>query len=239
MADSHSTTRPIPPLEDGDCLTRAEFERRYEAMPALKKAELIDGVVYTQPRVPYETHGRQHARLGGWLGCYAAHTPPFEGGSNSTVRLDLDNVPQPDLLLRLPESAGGQSRVDADGYIEGPPELVAEIVASSAAYDLHQKLNVYRRHGVREYLVWRVLDDAIDWLILREGRFDRLPPDTGGIYKSEAFPGLWLDAAALLRGDQSQVLRVLGEGLASAEHAEFVERLKIASDSAGDGPSHD
>jgi len=234
MAASKSTTRPIPPLENGDCLTRAEFERRYEAMPALKKAELIDGVVYTQPRVPYATHGRQHALLGGWLGCYAAQTPAVDGGSNSTVRLDLDNVPQPDLLLRLPESAGGQSRVDAGGYIDGPPELVAEIVASSAAYDLHQKLNVYRRHGVREYLVWRVLDEAIDWLILREDRFEPLSPDTDGIHKSEAFPGLWLDAAALLRGDQPQVLRVLNQGLASEVHAEFVERLKTAANAAGD-----
>ncbi|HUT90185.1 MAG TPA: Uma2 family endonuclease [Thermoguttaceae bacterium] len=239
MAASKPTTRPTPPLESGDCLTRAEFERRYEAMPALKKAELIDGVVYTQPRVPYQTHGRQHALLDGWLGCYTTYTPPVDGGSNSTVRLDLDNVPQPDLLLRLPESAGGQSRVDADGYIDGPPELVAEIVASSAAYDLHQKLNVYRRHGVREYLVWRVLDEAIDWLILREDRFDPLSPDPGGIYKSEAFPGLWLDAAALLRGDQAEVLNVLNQGLASAEHAAFVERLKIAADNARDETSDD
>ena len=226
MDATRTSKSRIPPLENGDCLTRAEFERRYDAMPALKKAELIDGVVYTQPRVPYEGHGRQHALLGGWLGCYSAYTPTVDGGSNSTVRLDLDNVPQPDLLLRLPESIGGQSRVDADGYIEGPPELVAEIVASSAAYDLHQKLNVYRRHGVREYVVWRVLDEAIDWLILREDRFEPLSPDPDGIYKSEAFPGLWLDAAALLRGGQSGVLDVLNQGLRTCDHEGFVERLK-------------
>jgi Uma2 family endonuclease len=213
-------------LESGDRLTRAEFERRYEAMPGVKKAELIEGVVYMPAAVRYEGHGRQHALLSWWLATYMARTPGVGLGDNATVRLDWDNVPQPDLLLRLPESLGGQSRVDADGYIEGPPELVAEIVASSAAYDLHQKLSVYRRHGVREYIIWRVLDEAIDWFILREGRFDRLEPDTGGIYKSEAFPGLWLDAAALLRGDQAAVLAVLNEGLASPEHAEFVARLQ-------------
>jgi len=225
MTAPRSTTPAIPPLESGDRLTRAEFERRYEAMPGVKKAELIEGAVYMPAAVRHEGHGRQHSILNGWLALYVANTPGVEASDNATVRLDLDNEPQPDLLLRLPESLGGQSRVDADGYIEGPPELVAEIVASSAAYDLHQKLNVYRRHSVREYIVWRVLDEEIDWLILREGRFDALPLDPAGIYKSEVFPGLWLDAAALLRGDQAAMLNVLNEGLASPEHAEFVERL--------------
>jgi len=239
MAASRTTAPPIPPLESGDRLTRAEFERRYEAMPGVKKAELIEGVVYMQAAVRYEGHGRQHSILNGWLAVYMAGTPGVGVGDNATVRLDLDNVPQPDLLLRLPESLGGQSRVDADGYVEGPPELVAEIVASSAAYDLHQKLNVYRRHGVREYIVWRVLDEGIDWLILREDRFAPLSPDTGEIYKSEAFPGLWLDSAALLRGDQAEVLNVLNQGLASAEHAELVERLKSLADNAQDEASDD
>jgi Uma2 family endonuclease len=216
----------IPPLENGDCLVRPEFERRYTAMPRLKKAELIDGVVYTQPRVPYEGHGRQHGLLAWWLGTYVAGTRGLGFGDNTTVRLDLDNAPQPDLLLRLPESMGGQSRVDADCYLEGAPELVAEIVASSAAYDLHQKLNVYRRHGLREYVVWRVLEQQVDQLILREGRFDPLEPAEGGVFKSRVFPGLWLHAPALLRGDQAEVLGALNTGLASAEHGEFVERLK-------------
>lgn len=239
MAASRSTAPASPPLESGDRLTRAEFERRYEAMPGVKKAELIEGVVYMPAAVRYEGHGRQHALLLWWLGSYAAGTHGVGVGDNTTVRLDLDNVPQPDLLLRLPKSVGGQSRVDPDGYIEGPPELVAEIVASSAAYDLHQKLNVYRRHGVREYIVWRVLDEEIDWFILREGRFDRSSPDTRGIYKSETFPGLWLDVAALLRGDQAEVLNVLNQGLASAEHAEFVERLRSMAESTEDEASAD
>ena len=235
MAASRTTASSIPPLESGDRLTRTEFERRYEAMPGVKKAELIAGVVYMPAAVRHEGHGRQHSILNGLLAVYVANTPGVEASDNATVRLDLDNEPQPDLLLRLPESLGGQSRVDADGYIEGPPELVAEIVASSAAYDLHQKLDVYRRHGVREYLVWRVLDEQIDWFILREGRFDRLEPDPAGIYKSRVFPGLWLDAGALLRGEQADVLNVLNQGLASAEHAELVERLKtLASNARGE-----
>jgi len=213
----------IPPLENGERLTRPEFERRYEAMPHLKKAELIEGVVYMPSPVRHEGHGRQHYELSGWLMVYSASTPGVEGSDNATVRLDLDNEPQPDLLLRLTSS--GQSQVEADGFIDGAPELVAEVASSSTAYDLHQKLEVYRRHGAREYIVWRTRDNAVDWFILRDGRYDRLSPDAEGVYKSEAFPGLWLDTAALTRGDLATVLKVLGDGLSSREHEDFVARL--------------
>src|ERR1051325_4938467 len=182
----------VPPLENGDQLTRPEFERRYEAMSHLKKAELIEGVVYMPSPVRYEGHGLQHSSLNTWLGVYSASTPGVAVSDNTTVRLDLDNEPQPDILLRI--TTGGQSRVAADGFLEGPPELVAEVASSSVAYDLHQKLDVYRRHGVYEYIVWRTLDNVIDWFILRDGRYERLPPSETEIYKSETFPGLWLDA---------------------------------------------
>jgi Uma2 family endonuclease len=138
--------------------------------------------------------------------------------------LDLDNEPQPDVLLRI--MSGGQSRVDADGFLNGAPELVVEVASSSVAYDLHQKLDVYRRHGVREYLVWRTQDNAIDWFVLRDGRYDCLLPYEKGVYKSAVFPGLWLDASAMLQGDLAVVLKVLGEGVASREHKEFVQGLK-------------
>ena len=220
-----SSCNTVPPLENGDVLTRAEFERRYEAMPHLKKAELIEGVVYVPSPARHSFHGRPHIYLTNWLGHYMAGTPGIDAGDNSTVRLDLDNEPQPDALLFLDPAWGGQARIDADGYIEGAPELVAEVASSSASYDLHAKLRVYRRNGVREYLVWRVLDHAVDWFALRAGQYERLSPDAGGLLRSEVFPGLWLDPAALLRGDLATVLAVVQRGLASSEHAAFVARL--------------
>jgi Uma2 family endonuclease len=219
-----SPRRKVPLLENGDRLTRPEFERRYSAMPHVKKAELIEGVVYMPSPVRYEGHGRQHYGLTGWLVMYSASTPGVEGADNTTVRLDLDNEPQPDLLLRLVED--GQSRVAADGFLDGAPELAAEIASSSTAYDLHQKLDTYRRHGVREYIVWQTLDNIIHWFVLREGRYERLLSDAAGVYKSEVFPGLWLDSTAMTQGDLAIVLSVLGEGLAAPEHQEFVARMK-------------
>lgn len=212
----------IPPLQNGDRLTRPEFERRYEAMPHCKKAELIEGVVYMPSPVCDEDHGHPHFNVIGWLAQYAAFTPGVRGGDNSSLRLDLDNEPQPDAFLRLLPTHGGQCEIDPDGYVAGAPELIAEVAASSASYDLGTKLNAYRRNGVREYVVWRVLDGAIDWFILRGGAYERLAADAGGIYRSEVFPGLWLDTAALLRDDLAGVLRALQEGMASPEHTAFV-----------------
>jgi Uma2 family endonuclease len=103
--------------------------------------------------------------------------------------------------------------------------LIAEIAASSASYDLHDKLRAYQRNGVLEYVVWRVWDRAIDWLVLREGRYETLPLSPGGHYQSTVFPGPWLDSAAMIRGDLAQAMVVLQEGLASPEHADFVARL--------------
>jgi Uma2 family endonuclease len=212
-------------LENGDVLTRAEFERRYEAMPHLKKAELIEGVVYVPSPVRHSFHGHPHTHLISWLGQYEAGTPGVEAGADSTVRLDLDNEPQPDALLFIEPACGGQAHIDADGYIEDAPELVAEVASSSASYDLHVKLRVYRRNGVREYLVWRVLDHELDWFVLRAGQYERLSVDAAGLLRSEVFPGLWLDPAALLRGDLATVLAVVQRGLASPEHTAFVARL--------------
>lgn len=210
----------IPPLEQGDVLTRDEFERRYEAMPWLKKAELIDGVVHLGAAV-YDPHAAAHAQLMVLLGTYSAYTPGTACRDNATVHLDVSNVPQPDALVRI--ESGGQSRVDK--CIEGPPELVAEVAATSASRDLHSKLSVYRRHGVREYLVWRVLEQEIDWFRWEQGEYQRLPGDERGILRSRELPGLWLDRPSLLRGDMPAALAVLHEGLASSEHADFVRRL--------------
>ena len=217
--------RGIAELRAGDRLTRAEFERRYEAMPHVKKAELIEGVVYMPSPVSAEDHGEPHFDFITWLGVYRAHTPGVRGGDNSSLRLDLDNEPQPDGYLRLLPQCGGQAKV-VQGYLEGAPELIAEVAASSASYDLHDKWNAYRRNGVREYISWRVWDQAVDWLVLSEGRYVPLPRAANGIYKSQVFPGLWLDPAAVTSGDAAKVLHVLQHGLNSAEHADFVQRLE-------------
>ncbi|MEO8496634.1 MAG: Uma2 family endonuclease [Planctomycetota bacterium] len=217
-------TTATPPLRPGDRLTRSEFERRYRSMQDVKKAELIEGVVYMPSPVSNENHGAPHADLITWLGVYKAATPGVQASDNATVRLDWDNEPQPDALLRIVAKSGGQSG-DQAGYITGGPEWVGEIAASCVSYDLHDKKEAYRRNGVREYFVWRVEDRAVDWFILRGGSYERLIPGDDGIYRSEVFPGLWLDSNALLARNLRQVLEVLNAGIQSAEHEAFVGRL--------------
>jgi Uma2 family endonuclease len=227
LPEPHSAPSTLPPLENGDRLTRAEFERRYEAMPHLKKAELIEGVVYVGSPVRHDQHGQPDNLATTWVGTYQVMTAGTTAANNTTVRLDLDNEPQPDVLLRLVE--GGRSRITEDGYVVGAPELVIEVAASTASYDLHDKLRAYRRNSVQEYIVWRVLQRAVDWFALHDGTYERLKADETGIIRSEVFPGLWLNVTALLGGAGAQVLATLQEGLASPEHAAFVERLQSAT----------
>jgi Uma2 family endonuclease len=215
-----------PRLEHGDRLTRREFERRRDAMPKRGKAELIEGIVHMPSPASPDSYASPSSDVIGWLEPYRAATTGVRGGHRGQLRLDADNMPQPDVFLFVHSKHGGQTRMDRDGHVVGAPELITEIVANSASYALFNKLDAYRRSGVREYLVWRVLDQAIDWFILRDGRYDRLAPDAGGLYKSEVFPGLWLDPAALLRGDLATVAQVQQQGLASTEHAAFVARLQ-------------
>lgn len=218
------------PLENGERLTAREFLRRYEAMPQLKKAELIEGVVYMGSPVRYSQHGQPDGLVQLWLGTYAAHTPGIEFVPNTTAQLDIDNAPQPDAMLRIRHECGGQSRVDNDDYLVGAPELVVEIAASSASIDLHDKLNAYRRNGVKEYLTWRALENQFDWRVLVEGEYRLLAPDAKGVIRSTVFAGLWLVVPALLKCDATGVLTCLNKGLRSREHKAFIAELAAKRD---------
>jgi len=215
-----------PPLEAGDHLTRCEFERRYQARPDIKKAELIDGIVYVQSSVRARGHGEPHAMIVSWLGVYSIATSGVDVADNATVRLDLDNEPQPDALLRLEPAVGGRSRISEDDYLEGAPELIVEVAAGSASYDLHEKLRVYRRNDVQEYIVWRVDDKQVDWFRLVNDEYIPLVPDSDGIIHSQVFPGLRLAVSALLTGNLASVLAELQKGIGTPEHAAFVERSR-------------
>ncbi len=220
-----STIGKIPPLESGDRLTRPEFERRYTAMPHIKKAELIEAVVYVASPLRFKSHGQPHGQLITWLGVYQASTPNVDLADNATVRLDLDNEPQPDVVLLIDNQLGGQARISDDDYIEGAPELVAEVAASSSSIDMYDKKWVYRRNGVQEYIVWQVLDNKFSWFSLQNGEYVPLEADTNGIIKSRVFPGLWLAVSEILTGNMVQVLAVLQQGVSSSEHLTFVQKL--------------
>ena len=159
----------LPLLENGDRLSRTEFEQRYTKRPDVHNAELIEGVVYVASPVCVFQHGEPHSHIITWLGVYAAHTPAVRIADNATLRLDLDNEPQPDAILWIDERYGGKAQVTQDDYLQGTPELVVEVAASSAAYDLHDKLHAYCRNGVQEYLVLLAHERRTFWYELEQG----------------------------------------------------------------------
>lgn len=197
----------IPPLVAGDHLDRAEFELRYEADERIKKAELIDGVVYVASPVSVE-HADPHGLLIFWLNAWRMTAPGIRVLDNATLRVDDDNEPQPDAMLCR---NGGGARVDEDGYVEGTPELVAEVAWSSSAYDLHQKKEVYRRIGVQTYVVYAARERRVRWFELSAGRYVEQNPDGAGVFRAEHLPGLWLDSKALIAGDARALFATLQE----------------------------
>jgi Uma2 family endonuclease len=153
----------------------------------------------------HRKHGKPHARVAAWLGAYEARREDLEALLETTVRLGDEDL-QPDALVRYLD---GASTVGNDDCIEGPPELVAEVSASSVSYDLNLKKDLYRRSGVAEYLVWQVYEGMIDWWKLEAGAYVPIEPDSAGILESDRFPGLRLDPEALLAGDMAAVLAAL------------------------------
>ena len=215
----------VPPLAAGDRLTREEFLRRWEAHPEIKNAELIGGIVYMSSPVTVE-HGETEFDVGGWLSVYKAATPGTTGAHNTTSFI-LDETPQPDLYLRILPEHGGRSWVEGK-YLHGVPELLTEVCRSSAAYDLHVKLDLYQTAQVPEYLAILLYEQEIRWHMLDDGVYQLIPPGSDGIWRSRVFPGLWLDGKALLAGDMRQILAVLQQGIQSREHQEFVDKLAKA-----------
>jgi Uma2 family endonuclease len=214
-------------------MTQQEFHAAYQRMPDDVKAELIGGIVYVASplRIPHGTH---HPILSSVLVAYQAHTPGVEVADNTTVILGDESEPQPDLYLRTLPEFGGQSRTTDDDYVRGAPELVAEIAHSSRALDLHAKHRDYTRHGVLEYLVLTLDDRRLRWFDLPNDR--ELPPDPDGVCRLRTFPGLWVHADALLARDYGRLMTTLQQGLATPEHAAFVEKLAAAGRSRAARP---
>jgi Uma2 family endonuclease len=212
----------LPPLAAGDRLTRAEFLRRWAAHPEIKNAELIGGMVFMASPVSVQ-HGEMDADIGGWLWSYKAATPGTACGHNTTAFV-LEDIPQPDIHLRILPEYGGASWVE-DNYLHGIPELLAEICRSSVSYDLHVKLDLYQAARVPEYLAILLHEQEVRWHVLEGDRYQLLAPDATQIWQSRTFPGLWLDGKALLAGNMQQVLTVLRQGLESSEHHAFVAQL--------------
>lgn len=221
-------SRPTPPpLQAGDRLSRAEFHRRYLAHPEIKKAELIEGVVYVPSPIRLDQHSRPHAKIMAWLGMYWSTTPGTELADNVTFRLGKNSEVQPDATLYLPPQYGGNSRATEDDYLEGNPELIVEIAASSVAYDLHDKKRVYARNGVREYVVVQMYEQRISWFIWNEAtrQYNSLTADEQGIFRSQIFPGLWLNTKAFWEEDRNQLVATLQQGLQSPEYKAFQAHL--------------
>jgi Uma2 family endonuclease len=219
-------TKVLPALEAGQRLDQPTFHERYEAMPEGTWAELVGGLVYMPSPVRSE-HGEYDEVSALWTGIYRKSTRGVRGGRNSTVILDVSGECQPDGQLRIPQELAGQTRI-VQGYIVGAPELLIEIARSSRHYDLNEKKSDYERAGALEYIVFELDPDRVHWFIRRADHFEDLSPGPDGIYRSECFPGLWLNPEAFYAEDLDRLVEVVEQGVRTPEHADFAARLAEA-----------
>jgi Uma2 family endonuclease len=191
-------------------MDRDEFLSRWERMPDVKFAELIDGVVYMPSPVGFE-HMDHDGDMHVLLAHYVGHVRTCKLYPNGTW-LMLESAPQPDVALALMPEHGGRMKV-VDGFATGTPELAVEITRSSRSYDLGPKLALYQRAGVPEYLAVLLEERRIEWRVLnQDGRYEFIEP-VAGAYRSRVFPGLWLNEPAFWRGDTGEMLATLKAGL--------------------------
>jgi Uma2 family endonuclease len=217
-------TSGLPPLQNGDHLDQRTFHARYEAMPEDCRAELIGGVVFmaSPQKLP---HGKGQQIVSQWLGEYVEATAGTETVLNNTQILGPESEPEPDACLFMLPEYGGQVSVDENDYLNGPPELIVEVSWSTESIDLHRKKEDYEKAGVREYVVLALRMQQVFWFIRQRCKYREVPLPSDGIFRSREFPGLWLDAEALLLGQRQGVLATLRQGLASPEHVAFVVKL--------------
>jgi hypothetical protein len=219
----HPRRVAVPPLVEGDRLDQPEFHRRYEAMPPGTRAELIQGVVFMPSPAGHE-HGRAQVPALVWLSYYEENTLGVEVLDNASTVLGPESEPQPDALLRVLAEYGGRTLTDRR-FLRGVPELIVEVSHTTRYTDLGPKRDEYERAGVLEYVVRALDPDQVLWHVLQDRCLTAVSPDADGLYRSRAFPGLWLDPAALLARDTRCLRAVLDQGIATAEHAAFVAQL--------------
>ena len=222
IEQANAATAAPPELRHGDRMSQAEFHRIYAEMPEDFKAELIGGVVQVASPLKLP-HGTHHVKLTAVIAAFEGNSPGLQAADNTTLILAPDDEPQPDLFLRVLPEYGGQSYSTPNQYAQGAPELVAEIADSSRIIDANDKLPRYRLAGVIEYLLVDLHEQRVRWFDLRAG--DEIAADAQGVFHSRIFPGLWLHGPALFAGNYQLLMATVHQGLATPEHAAFVQHL--------------
>lgn len=222
--DSARWTPTPPTLQNGDRLSLSEFKQLYANSPKIRRAELIEGVVYVASPV-YLPHARGQMLMNMMLGIYESATNGVTAVGEQSVELDSDNEVQPDALLWINDSVD----IVGQGLVVGSPTLVVEVAVSTRSYDLGLKKQVYRRNKVQEYLVLAAHEKEVYWFSWQDGAYQPIEADENGIYRSRVFPGLWLNAVAFWQNDTANLIKTLQQGINSAEHATFIQTLQNPS----------
>ncbi len=212
-------------LENGARMDQPTFHALYKQTPEGFRAQLIGGTVYVMASPTSQRHGRPHARIVHWLSLYSDDTPGTDVLDNTTNVLGRESEPEPDACLLVQPEYGGQTAADKDDMLVGAPELIVEVANTTRAIDLGRKKADYEEAGVREYVVILAQEQAVVWFRRGPDEFTEMPAGANGVFRSELFPGLWLDPRGIFDPTTRRLTAATRKGLASPEHAAFVAGL--------------
>jgi Uma2 family endonuclease len=140
----------------------------YKDWPENERWQIIDGQAYCMAAAP----NIRHQKITGNL--YASIREKLKGKQCTTfiaptdVVFDDYNIVQPDVLVVC-----NKSRI-TDANIQGAPDLVIEVISPSNSFmDKKQKLELYERFGVPEYLLVDPVGDLVERYRLVEGKYGR------------------------------------------------------------------
>jgi Uma2 family endonuclease len=220
-----STADALFALENGARMNQPMFHALYKNTPEGFRAQLIGGIVYVMASPTSLRHGRPHARVVHWLGLYSDETPGTDVLDNTTNILGPESEPEPDACLLIQPEYGGRTTTDENEMLVGAPELVVEVANTTRAIDLGRKKADYQEAGVQEYVVVLAQEQSAVWFRHTADGFVDLAVGADGVFRSELFPGLWLDPRGIFDPTTRRLTTVSRKGLASPEHAAFIADL--------------
>ena len=164
-----------------------------------RKMELDEGELYIMPR-PRTGHQSLQGDLIWYFQGYLRtfDDPPAEVLHDVIVALSLERriLYSPDLAVIL----RGSRAVITDRTVEGPPDIVIEILSSDRSRDLVRKRQVYAEAGIPEYWIFDPRQDTTTLLELRDGQYvERAVLTTTDTLTTPLLPGLTIPLADVFR----------------------------------------
>lgn len=188
----------------------------YWQLPEGAPIELIKGRFVVSPS-PNVLHQVIVSLLWEVLRAAARKTGSIAMFAPMDVILSDDTILQPDVLY-----VSKARRSIVKQRIDGPPDLVIEIISGTSRRDRVEKLDLYAQYGVGEYRIVDPQAQMIEFLVNEGGRFVVQSPINDCYQISAASRGFYSSGRVLARSGRADVQRLRSAMDAASEPSELI-----------------